>query len=242
MKNIYLLVMLIVIALFMMGFIGGTASASGVSHAINTNHSSTGILSSQYLAPGGLPGPGGFSVDNCLAALYLHQEGLANFSYVSRARDLVDQNENRTTILDYIVGNPGLTQNDMIKALGMNIGTLRYHLMILALNHRVIPYNDGPRLVRYFVNKGAYSQDQMMVISLLKRDPTSRLLGAMTRKPAMTGSQISVDSGLAYSDINRYLKELTAKGVVLKESTGTDRYQYRIAPAYEEFIAGSLRK
>jgi predicted transcriptional regulator len=130
----------------------------------------------------------------------------------------------------------------MVKALGLNIGTLRYHLMILALNHRVIPYNDGPRLVRYFENKGTYTPDQMMVLSLLKRDPTSRLLGAMSGNDAMTGSQISADSGLSYSDINRYFKELVAKGVVIKESTGVDRYQYSISPEYKGYIAKNLRR
>jgi|AGTN01.2.fsa_nt_gi Uncharacterized protein conserved in archaea len=129
----------------------------------------------------------------------------------------------------------------MVKALEINIGTLRYHLMILTLNHRVVPYNDGPRLVRYFVNKGSYSQDQMMIISLLKRDPPSRLINAMVGKPALTGSQISAGSGLSYSDINRYLKELTAKGVVIKEPTDSDRYQYRLAQEYEDYIANSLK-
>lgn len=244
MKKIQVMVLLIVVALFMMGFIGGsTAGASGTSgasHAMGMDHSLL-AFSHQFLIPGVAPGFDAFSVDNCLIALSLNQNSQANgFSYVHRARDLIDQNKNRNMILDYIVENPGSTQNEMVKALEMNIGTLRYHLMILTLNHRVVPYNDGPRLVRYFVNKGSYSQDQMMIISLLKRDPTSRLLDAMVGEQAMTGSQISAKSGLSYSDINRYLKELTAKGVVIKEAIGSDRYQYRLAPEYEDCIANSL--
>lgn len=242
MKKIHLMVLLIVVALFMMGFIGSASGANSISHVVSLSQAATVTSPYKLLVPGGNAGLGNLSLDNCIMALVASQDSTSGgYSYVSRARDLVDKNDNRTRIIDYIIENPGSTQNDMVKALDMNIGTVRYHLMILALNHRVATYNDGPRLVRYFINKGTYSQEQMMVMSLLMREPTGRLLGAMSGKTALTGSQIAADSGMSYSDINRSLKELTAKGVVIKESVSADRYHYRISSEHEEYIMKNLR-
>lgn len=160
---------------------------------------------------------------------------------VSRARDQINENENRNAIKDFITNNPGATSNDISKSLGINAGTVRYHLMILEINHMVALYKDGAKRIRYFANNGAYSKDQMMVISLLKREPTSRLLGALTGNTGMSNAGITVVSGLSYSDVNRYLKELTAKGVVLKRAIGKEKYLYLINPALEEYMIANLQ-
>jgi predicted transcriptional regulator len=242
-KKIYVTVMLVVLALFILGFIGGAASASGPGHVMGLDNSSAGALSLQLIAHDGNFSIYNVSIDNCLIALYASPESLANrFSYVARARDVIDRNENRNAILKFIAENPGSIQYEMNKSLNMNIGTLRYHLMILGLNHRVVSYQDGVKRVRYFVNNGTYSEDQMKVISLLKREPTSKLLGALAGQSGMTNAKISAESGLSYSDVNRYLKELTAKGIVVKEAMSQYRYQYRIVPNLEDYIAQNLRQ
>jgi len=185
----------------------------------------------------------GLPLDDRIIALDLNADGLLNkFSYVSRARDQVYQNDNRNIILKFIKGIPGSTLYDISNASGINIGTVRYHLMILALNRLVTAYNDGPRRVRYFTNNGSYSENSMKAISLLKREPTNRLLSALATNTGLTNSGISALSGLSYSDINRYLKELTAKGVVIKVPAGKEKYSYRIAPEMEEYIPGSNLK
>ena len=160
---------------------------------------------------------------------------------ISRARSQVYQNENRKQIIKFIADNPGSRLYDITKALNMNIGTLRYHLMILSLNHLLVPYQDGGSYIRYFTKASSYSEEQMKIMSLLKREPTSKLLGALAGQAGMTNAKISVASGLHYSDVNRYLKELIAKDVVVKEQVGKDKYQYRIAPDNEEYITKNIR-
>jgi len=180
--------------------------------------------------------PASFSPD-FLVALFSGTRDMAyQVPQVSRARSLVSKNDNRNAILDFIRQNPGHSLADISRALNMNIGTARYHLMILALNHVVTEYRDGARIVRYFTNNGTFSRAQMEVISLLQREPTNRLLSSLVGSPGMTNAKIFASSGLQYSDINRYLKELTAKGVVTKEPLGGDKYQYSIVPGLEEFI------
>ena len=164
-----------------------------------------------------------------------------NTLYVSRARSQVHQNDNRNTILDFISGNPGSTLYDISKHLSMNLGTVRYHLMILDINHLVATYHDGARRIRYFTNNHSYSEDQMKIISLLKREPTSKLLGALAGKTGISNANITVMTGLSYSDVNRYLKELVSRGIVIKEPAGNGRYLYRITPDLEDHIIGNTR-
>lgn len=230
------LLMLVMIAVLIVMSVGsvGVPADHGLYAGIDT--------SALHLSLNGDLYPANFSPDYLVAALFLSTRDMAyQVPQISRARSLVSKNDNRNAILDFIRQNPGHSLADISRALSMNIGTARYHLMILALNHVVTEYHDGARLVRYFTNNGTFSREQMEVISLLKREPTSRLLSSLIGSPGMTNAKIFASSGLQYSDINRYLKELTSKGVVLKEPLGGDKYQYRIVPGLEEFIKKNLQ-
>lgn len=159
---------------------------------------------------------------------------------IARARGQVYQNENRSQIVKFLAENPGSRLYDIIKALNMNIGTARYHLMILSLNHALVPYQEGAGQIRYFTNNGSHTGEEMKIISLLKREPTRKLLSALAGHAGMTNTNISAASGLPCSDVTRYLKELTSKGVVIKEPQGRDKYQYRIAPGLADCVAENI--
>ena len=62
---------------------------------------------------------------------------------VTRARGRIDSNENRNTVLKFITNNPGVSLYDISKSLKINMGTVRYHLMILGINHRITSYQVG---------------------------------------------------------------------------------------------------
>jgi predicted transcriptional regulator len=193
---------------------------------------------------GGSPNSSGPSIDsnNGIALLDLNAETpVSSALHLSRARSLLHQNDNRSAILKFINENPGYTQRDISKLLNINLGTVRYHLMILSLNHLVTAYNDGAKRVRYFKNTSSYSVEQMNVISLLRREPTSKLIGVLIGGMGMTNAGIAHVSGLSYSDINRYLKELVSRGIVVKEYVDGKKYLYCIAPGLEGLIAGSIR-
>ncbi|HMK46294.1 MAG TPA: winged helix-turn-helix transcriptional regulator [Methanocella sp.] len=159
---------------------------------------------------------------------------------ISRARSLVHLNRNRNLIMRFVTDNPGSRLHDIISSLGMNRGTARYHLMILGLNHRLVEYQDGARQVRYFTNTGIYSEEHMSIISLIRREPTGELLSALTGRAGMTSAEIATVTGRPYSDVNRYLKELISKGVVIKEPLVRNKYQYRIAPGLEALVVKNV--
>jgi DNA-binding MarR family transcriptional regulator len=220
------------------GILAGTIYVQDVHSEMPAAHLAGGYESS---APDGKACPYGLPAEYTIGLLYAKAAGPSFGSPgISRARGQVYQNENRSQIIKYLAENPGSRLYDIMKTLNMNIGTTRYHLMILSLNHVLIPYQEGAGQIRYFTNNGSYTGDGMKIISLLKREPTRKLLRALAGQAGMTNANISVASGLPCSDVTRYLKELTAKGVVVKEPLGRDKYQYRIAPDLEDCVADHI--
>lgn len=235
---------LIILAMLVIGCTGsiGCSIESGHGQGIA---SATATANGNY-HPGAADGKThnyGLSVDNTVAAFYANvEDAIYNVFYVSRARSQVYQNDNRNAVLKFIIENPGSKLYDMSRLLNMNVGTLRYHLMILAVNHLVVVYQDGDRYVRFFTNTGTYSEEQMKAISLLQREQTNKLLGALAGNAGMTNSRLSLATGLSSSDVNRYLKELTSRGVVIKETISPRKHQYIIAPGLEEYVTGNIRQ
>lgn len=236
----------ILILLLLAVVLAGSAGALG--NAVSLGKRSATGGSSAQLADGPQANAMGsiahlFSLpgDDVIGLRYVRAEGPAFSSPgVARARGQVYQNENRKQIAQFIAKNPGARLYDITSALKLNIGTVRYHLMILSLNHVLTPYQDGATMIRYFAGAGSYSLEEMKVIALLKREPTRKLLEALDGQGGLTGGKLVAATGLPYSDVNRYLKELTAKGVVAREPVGKAKYQYRIAPELEGFVASGL--
>lgn len=139
---------------------------------------------------------------------------------IARARSRLDKNENRLYILKYIVDHPGLTSYELARGLSMNHGTIRYHLFILGNNHRIATFKDDNRYVRYFPNAGKYSQEEQIIISLMRRESVGRIIGLILQKPGISNGEIARELGIPDSLSSRYLKELVEKGIVTKPENG----------------------
>ena len=98
------------------------------------------------------------------------------FGTVSRARSQIDKNDNRNRIYRFIAERPGSTLYEMSGEMKLNKGTIRYHLMILNLNHRIVTFNDDDKFVRYFINSNRYSKEEQLLISMLRRDTIKRVI------------------------------------------------------------------
>jgi predicted transcriptional regulator len=143
---------------------------------------------------------------------------------VARARNRT--NENRSVVLQYVVANPGSTLRDISRGLHMNLGTARYHMFILSINHRVVAYQADGKHVRYFNNSGTYSKEEQMIMSILRRDGMRKILGLLLTKPGLSNAQLSGELGIQESAVSRYMKELAERGIVVKELApmGTSAY------------------
>ena len=107
---------------------------------------------------------------------------LLMFGYISRARSKIDKNENRNRIFQFIARRPGSTIYEITRGMGMNMGTVRYHMMILGANHRIVSFNDEGKFVRYFTNSNTYSKEDQLVISIMRRDSIGKDTEAHRRK------------------------------------------------------------
>ena len=145
---------------------------------------------------------------------------------VARARSRIDKNVNRNSVMQYVVANPGSTLRDISRGMSMNLGTVRYHIFILGLNHRLVSYQADGKHVRYFINSGTYSQEEQMIMSVVRRDGMRKILRTLLIKPGISNVELSSELGIQESAVSRYMKELAEKGLVVKEIApmGTSAY------------------
>ncbi len=106
---------------------------------------------------------------------------------VARARDRLEKNQNRLSLFQYIVDHPGVTAADMAKDIGMNMGTIRYHLLILSLNHKIVLHRDDSKFLRYFKNSGAYTDSEKVLLSVIRRKPLQKIVNALIEKQRLSG-------------------------------------------------------
>ncbi|WP_128860094.1 winged helix-turn-helix transcriptional regulator [Methanocella paludicola] len=135
---------------------------------------------------------------------------------VSRARGAISKNDNRNAVLKHIAANPGSTMYEIARSLGLNKGTVRYHLFILSVNHRIASHKADNKFVRYFPNAGSYSKDEQQLMSLLRRDTIRRVMEALLRKPGLSNVQLSEELKVPESAMSKHMKELYTRGIVDK--------------------------
>ncbi|HUL61831.1 MAG TPA: winged helix-turn-helix transcriptional regulator [Methanocella sp.] len=157
------------------------------------------------------------------------------FGTVSRARDRLDKNDNRNMVLSFIGGNPGVTAVDIARDLHLNVGTVRYHLLILAINHKIVEHKDD-KYLRYFTNSNSYSQEERAVVSLMKREPMWRVLNTLAEKPGLSNVEISRELNISTGAASRHMNELLTKGIVMKAPQGDRGFAYSIKDEYRQYV------
>lgn len=157
------------------------------------------------------------------------------FGTVTRARNRLDKNDNRNAVLQYIVRNPGCTAVDVGKDMGLNVGTIRYHLLILTINHKIVEHKDD-KYLRYFTNSNSYSIAERTVISLMKREPMWRVLNALSERPGLSNVEIARELNISTGAASRHMTELFQKGIVTKTPMGDRGFAYAIKDEYKEYV------
>jgi predicted transcriptional regulator len=160
---------------------------------------------------------------------------------VTRARSRVDKNGNRTVVFRYVADNPGSTLYEIARGTGINIGTVRYHLFILGINHRVVAHEAGEKFVRYFTNAGTYGERERTIISLLRRDVTGKVLRQIAEQPGTGNADIARALGIHESVAHRSVKELLDKGILTREAAGRG-YAYMLTGDDRALVLKSLEK
>ncbi len=156
---------------------------------------------------------------------------------VSRARNVLHINENRNDLIDHISNNPGSTAMEISRYLKMNLGTLRYHLLILSVNHKIVVHKDGDKYVRYFKNSGTYTAEERTLLSLMRREPIRRTLAMLVEKQGLSGTELSKELGVSDTAVYRHVNLLVERGIVTRELQGDRGFVYSIKAKYESYVA-----
>jgi len=157
------------------------------------------------------------------------------FGTVSRARNRLDKNDNRNAVLQYIVRNPGCTAVDVGRDMGLNVGTIRYHMLILTINHKIVEHKDD-KYLRYFTNSNSYSMAERSIISLMKREPMWRVLTTLAERPGLSNVEISRELNISTGAASRHMTELFQKGIVVKTPMGDRGFAYAIKEEYKAYV------
>ena len=160
---------------------------------------------------------------------------------VTRVRGRVNKNENRNRILQFIIDRPGCGLYDISQKLGINMGTARYHLLILGLNHKIVQYRSDGKYIRYFTNSLSYSPEEQLIISLMRRDGIGKVLRLLLLDPGMSNVDLSKALDVQESVTSRYMKELLERGVVAKAQASDGRLSYSVKAEYNDTV-GSVAK
>jgi len=155
---------------------------------------------------------------------------------VTRARSQLDKNENRKAVLQFIVDYPGATAVDVARAQKINLGTIRYHLFILTLNHKIVTHKDDGKFLRYFTNAGTYSAEERSLLSLMRREPMRKMLEQLLEKPGMSNMELSRRLDISTTSTYHHLNELMTRGIVEKASSEDRSYAYTIKDEYRQHV------
>jgi predicted transcriptional regulator len=155
---------------------------------------------------------------------------------VARARTRLDQNENRNVVLRYVAGNPGVTATDLARDLAINIGTIRYHLFILTMKHKVVTHRADNKYLRYFTNAGTYTKEEQSLLALLRREPLRETLRAVAEKPGLSGPELAEKLNVSATAAHRDLTTLARRGII-EQVPGSDRgHSYSIKDEHRERV------
>lgn len=143
-------------------------------------------------------------------------------------------NPNRSSIYEYIKASPGIYFSEIVEKIGLDRGTVRYHVKTLEAQNKVEVYKDG-RKMRYFQNNFTYNEEEKKVISVLQNNTNQRIISEILNGNCTTNVTLAQEIGVSKSTISWYVGNLKEIGLI-KEAKKGRNIIYRINPSYETLI------
>jgi predicted transcriptional regulator len=145
-------------------------------------------------------------------------------------RNAVSYNRNRQIIFDCITENPGIRFHALERMTGMKEGTLKYHLLILAMKNRIVSFRSD-KSVRYFENNGRFSELEKKLFLHLRNPTSRRILEILATSPEVSRKDIAEMVGVTGPSVTWYTKRLSGDGIITTQRTGSV-VRYILSPAY----------
>ncbi len=140
-------------------------------------------------------------------------------------RPVVIELETRRRIYDYVVANPGTHLRAIKDELDMPMGQLEYHLDFLK-KHDIINSQEDKYYLRFYPSK--IDRGEAKILSSLRQEKPRRIVMHLIERPGTTHRQLMEEFGFKASTLSMYLKDMTGKGILIKEKEGREN-MYSVA-------------
>ena len=120
--------------------------------------------------------------------------------------------------------------SDIANVTNINRGTLRYHLMMLDKQNRVISYKTRGK-IHYFLNGSTYGEKEKIAITALKNDKHKRIISEILDSGQITHKTLAEKIGVSAPTINWHIRHLKEEGIVRADANGRHT-EYSIDPLF----------
>ena len=144
----------------------------------------------------------------------------------------------RLMIYDYVLRNPGVHFRGICGGLGLSVGVVQYHLERLT-GQGILTSRKDRRYKRYFETM-KYSEDELKVISTLRKETARMTISILLETPRMTHRELTASLGISSQGLTWLIGRLKEEGVLEIEKTCRS-VRYSIKAEYRETCVNYLR-
>lgn len=139
----------------------------------------------------------------------------AGFLFVGKIKNMLE-NGNRRRVYEYVHANPGCTIADVAAVLGMNIGTVNYHLNMLEKEHKICldRQEKAGKFVRLYSNTVARNENYKKVCRHIHNTVSKAMLVALMENPGITNKHLTEIFGLKKSTVSWHIDRFSTDGIV----------------------------
>jgi predicted transcriptional regulator len=144
------------------------------------------------------------------------------------------ENPSRSRVYTYIKTKPGAYISEIVEQIGLDRGTVKYHIKTLKAKNKIEAYKDGGK-IRYFENFFTYNEDERKVISALQNVTNQRIISEIINGKCDTNVALAREFGVSRATISWYIKNLREVGLIMETKEGRST-TYKINNSYQPLV------
>ena len=123
------------------------------------------------------------------------------------------ENENRLSIINQILRNPGIHHNELLRNCELQKGQLQWHLDVL-LKYNIIKKEKYGQFTIYFPITTSFDADEYLENLIAKSNTTSEILSIIKENPGINSSEIARILSLSRNTIKYHIDKLSKEKLV----------------------------
>ncbi|NOR59978.1 MAG: winged helix-turn-helix transcriptional regulator [Methanosarcinales archaeon] len=129
------------------------------------------------------------------------------------------KNQNRQNISKYIVDNPGTTKAEISNNLGINRGTVKYHVHKLESDSKIASMKVS-KFTKLFKNSSELKNDEKIITSHIRGETSRILLWNILENPGITNQELAKTLRLDKSTVHWHAHKFLADDMIRFEKEG----------------------